>query len=128
MSRTNYNNYSNYSKRPENRENTVEQPANAVADVETVIETIPETKPEVKPATPAKPAAPAKTITKKGVVFNCAKLNIRDGASITADPICVVDANSELVVYINENFGEFYKVCTASGVEGYCMKNYVSLK
>ena len=121
MSKTNYN---NYSKRPENRDN-VERPTNPVVDVETVTETIPETKPEVKPAAPVKPAKP---VTKNGVVSGCAKLNIRDGASTTADVLCVVDANSELVVYINENFGEFYKVCTASGVEGYCMKNYVSLK
>lgn len=125
MSRTNYN---NYSKRPENRE-TVERPANPVVDVDPVIETIPEIKPEVKPEVKsAAPVQPTKPITKNGVVSDCAKLNIRDGASTTANVLCTVDVNSELVVYINENFGEFYKVCTASGVEGYCMKNYVSLK
>lgn len=62
------------------------------------------------------------------VVVDCAKLNVREEPSPRGAVIGVIDASNEVVVYDSESFGNYYKVCTASGVEGYCVKDYLKLK
>ena len=62
------------------------------------------------------------------IVVGCAKLNVREEPSPRAEVVGVIDASNEVVVYDSESFGNYYKVCTASGVEGYCVKDYLELK
>lgn len=62
------------------------------------------------------------------IVVNCAKLNVREEPSPRAEAVAVIDASNEVVVYDSESFGNYYKVCTASGIEGYCVKDYLKLK
>ena len=62
------------------------------------------------------------------VVVDCAKLNVREEPSPRGAVIGVIDASNEVVVYDSESFGNYYKVCTASGIEGYCVKDYLKLK
>ena len=65
------------------------------------------------------------------VVANCKKLNVRDAADKDANVICVVAEGTELTVDVDNSTEEFYKVYTQAGeilVEGYCMKNFISLK
>lgn len=63
-----------------------------------------------------------------GVVDKCEKLNIRKKPTIDSEVLCVVDANTELMIDIGESTEEWLKVCCADGIEGFCMKKYTSTK
>lgn len=65
--------------------------------------------------------------THAGVVYNCEKLNIRKSASKDSDVVTIVDAGSELLIDSAKSTYNFYKVCTASGIEGYCMAEFVKV-
>lgn len=61
-----------------------------------------------------------------GVVVNCAKLNVRETPSISGEVVCVLNAASEFEIDVNGSNREWFKICTASGVDGYCMRKYVN--
>lgn len=63
-----------------------------------------------------------------GIVTDCQVLNIRTTPSGDAGIPCTVHALSELMINLAESTEEFYKVCTAAGVEGFCTKKYVAIK
>lgn len=74
-------------------------------------------------------AAPTE-MTKKivaGVVVDCQKLNVRKTASPNGEVLAVIDARSGVVVDKETSTEEFYKIFTADGVEGFCMKKYIAL-
>lgn len=89
-------------------------------EVETV-EIVEQTAMEIEPA------EPEVVEPKNGVVANCVKLNIRKEPDAKAEILGVIPAPSTLVVYEEESTEDFYKVCTFSGIEGYCMKQYINL-
>lgn len=62
------------------------------------------------------------------VVANCRKLNIREAPNMDADIVTVLTAGSEVMVDITNSTDDFYKVCNAVGIEGYCMKQYIELR
>lgn len=62
------------------------------------------------------------------IVVNCAKLNVREEPSPRAVVVGIIDASNEVVISEDESFGNYYKVLTASGIEGYCIKDYLELK
>ena len=66
-------------------------------------------------------------VEKHGVVVDCFRLNVRSAPSIDAEIICEIDGSSDMIVDEEESTEEFYKVCTAAGVEGYCMKKFVTI-
>lgn len=63
-----------------------------------------------------------------GVVTDCVKLNIRKEPVFGSEVLCTVNALSELLINPEDSTDKFYKVCTSTGVEGYCMKKYVIIK
>lgn len=64
-----------------------------------------------------------------GVVVNCQKLRVRSEASADTDnTITVLDALSEVTVDEDASTEDFYKVCTAAGMEGFCMKKFIALR
>jgi hypothetical protein len=63
--------------------------------------------------------------TVKGVVYGCSKLNVRAEASLFADIVCVMDVKSEVMIDVNKSDNEWFYVCTASGIEGYCLRKFV---
>lgn len=73
-----------------------------------------------------KPVVESKIV--KGVVANCAKLNVRAEPKVTADIVCVLDNNSEMEINADKSNKDWYAVCTATGVEGYCMRKFVNVK
>lgn len=84
-------------------------------------------QPEVKPV--------AETVETKtmpalveGNVVGCAKLNVRSDASLFADVVCVLDVMSELMIDVNKSTKDWLYVCTATGIEGYCMKKFVDAR
>lgn len=66
---------------------------------------------------------------KKGVVSGCKKLRVREKASVNSELLLIIDEGTELQVDLsNDNqSAEFYKVVVPSGIEGYCMKEFIKL-
>lgn len=64
-----------------------------------------------------------------GVVSGCEKLNLREKASKDSTVLLILDKDTELTIDTAVSTTEdFYKVCTSSGVEGYCMKKFITIK
>lgn len=121
-------NYTQYSdKRSQNNMNPV---VNTTVDEE-ILRPIAQT-PEVE-VTPA-PAVDlvnetveTKPIPKTvdGMVVGCAKLNVRAEASLFSDVICTLNAQSEIEIDVEKSDKDWFYICTATGIEGYCMRKYV---
>lgn len=77
--------------------------------------------PETTETEPTKPEAI------DGVV-NCTKLYVRSDATVDSEPVGIIDRGSEVFIYEDESTEEFYKVCAATGLEGYCMKKFISVQ
>lgn len=105
-------NYNQMSKKNYDKTETVEQLENSIE--ETPIETEP-----VEQLTESEPI--------EGIV-NCEKLNVRSDATIDSEPVGVINRDSKVFIYEDESTEEFYKVCTATGLEGYCMKKFISVQ
>lgn len=102
-------NYTNYAKKFD--EKPVEQEV-----VDTVVEPV-----------EAEPAETETVVTLYGIVSGCNSLNIRKEPNRDADVLCVENLKSVLVVDLNTSADEWYAVCTKEGIEGFCMKQYVTL-
>lgn len=65
-----------------------------------------------------------------GKVVDCAQLNVRAEPSLFADLATdrPLKRNTEMMIYPDESTEDFYKICTESGVEGYCLKKFVSIQ
>lgn len=64
-------------------------------------------------------------ITKMGYV-DCDKLYLREEASSDSEPITVLEKNEELMI-VSEDDPNWYEVYTATGQEGFCMKDFVRI-
>ena len=108
-------NYNQMSKKTYDKIESVEQVENTIDEtpVETPIET--------------EPIEPAKSEPIEGTV-GCAKLNVRFDATIDSESVGVINRDSKVFIYEDESTEEFYKVCTATGLEGYCMKKFISVQ
>ena len=62
-----------------------------------------------------------------GYVSGCLKLNIREDGYLGANVVCVVPEKTALLIEVAESNDEWYKVYTETGMEGFCMKQYVTL-
>jgi hypothetical protein len=123
-------NYSQYSKKNADIDETIVEETDVVEETPVVEETVvvdetvvTEAAPVVEVDVDKKRAKPAKPIT--GVVVNCTKLNVRANPDATADVVCVLDAKSEVKIDKAKSNKEWFAVCTATGVEGYCMRKFV---
>ena len=117
MAKHNYTNYSKQSRKPEETPVPTE-PVIPMSMRDSVLE------PEETPA--ANAVAKPEPIT--GVVDNCLRLNIREKPSIDAEILTALEAGSEVRLLKDEMENGFYKICTASGLDGYCMCEYIALK
>lgn len=91
---------------------------------ETVEETINDTVAKV--ADDKTEETPEKTTP--GIVDNCVKLNLRSTPEVGDNVITQLLAGSTVLVVKDESTEDFYKVIAESGAEGYCMKDYVTIK
>lgn len=73
-------------------------------------------------------ATAEKDNVKIGVIVDCDLLNVREKPSLKSKVKCTIARESELVVDEQASTKDFYKVCLASGIDGYCMKKYVSIQ
>lgn len=105
--------HTNYSKMyiSEKQESFIEP--NELLDEHEVVEVEPATVEEVQPAFVS------------GRVVDCAKLNVREQPDRTADVVCVLEKNTEVEIDTTVDNDGWYHICTAAGIEGYCMKEYI---
>ena len=110
-------NYNQMSKKNYDKTESVEQ-------VETPIDETPidETPIETEPVEQLTESEPV-----EGTV-GCEKLYVRSDATVDSEPVGVINRDSKVFVYEDESTEEFYKVCTATGLEGYCMKKFISVQ
>ena len=113
MAKHNYTNYSKQSRKPEETPVPTE-PVIPMSMRASVLE------PEETPAAKPEPVT--------GVVDNCIRLNVREKPSIDAEILTALEAGSEVRLMKDEMENGFYKICTASGLEGYCMCKYIMIK
>lgn len=63
-----------------------------------------------------------------GIVNDCVKLNLREEPNKESAIVCELALQTEVMVDQNESTEDFYKVCTAVGVEGFCMKQFIAIQ
>lgn len=65
----------------------------------------------------------------RGVVSDCDKLNIRREAQKRKDNVvCVISGGDVLLIDEEQSTNAWFYVTTASGISGYCMKEFVTLE
>ena len=64
---------------------------------------------------------------KMGTVRRCLSLNVRKDPSLGAEIVGEIFLNSEVEVDLTQSTEDFYKVCTVSGLEGFCMRKYIKV-
>lgn len=119
-------NYSQYSNKPKHENHKVtEELLNPIAEVKM------DSEPEVvKPA--VTPAVVTETVetkplpkTVEGMVVGCAKLNVRKEPNLFADIVCALNVQSEIEIDVEKSDKDWFYICTATGIEGYCMRKFV---
>ena len=141
MSKHNYSLYSNTKKKTNNNNNSTSSTDVTMAVSNTTMSFEPLTAPdkaipisEVKMEVES--AAEIKLVretvdtvplpkTVEGVIVDCLKLNVRAEPRIDADVVCVLDVMSEIKVDVTKSTPEWFKIRTAIGAEGYCMRKFV---
>lgn len=130
MSKHNYSQYANKNKNPNKtpKPTVTEVPEVkmvAESEVKPVEATI--VKPVIEPVAPMEETVSTVTLpeTVKGIVSNCARLNVRAYPSLDAEVICILDVMSEVQVDPAKSTFDWLGICTASGIEGYCMRKFV---
>lgn len=63
-----------------------------------------------------------------GTVVDCNSLNVREHPDRKADVLTILMAGTDVQIAIDEKLAEWYHVYTATGLDGFCMKNYIALK
>lgn len=134
MSKHNHN-YTQYSNKPkpavaevkmdsvsETTNTAVVQEAPKVEQPKLVNETSQVVRPSLVQETVETKPVP-ETVT--GMVVGCSKLNVRAEADLFADIVCVLDNRSEIAIDVNKSNRDWFYICTATGVEGYCMRKFV---
>lgn len=69
-----------------------------------------------------KPEAPVNVV---GIVCDCNKLNIRKAPNKNSDVVEVVPVGTELTIGQHSLDKPWYRVTTATGVKGFCMREFV---
>lgn len=63
-----------------------------------------------------------------GVVTNCKMLNIREEATKDSVIVTMADNGESVTIYPDKSTEGWYRVSTKDNVEGYCMKDYISIQ
>ena len=115
-------NYSKISQQPKVEEPVIE--VNNEVIVEEVVN-----EPIVEGVVVSEPVTTEATVTEvTGVVVNCNKLNVRKEAKKESEVIVIINKNEQVTVNVTNSTEDFYKVTTATGIEGYCMKQFINVK
>ena len=114
--------YMGYDKETKSLADVTEEVEDEIAEVNESEEVEEEVTEEV-----TKEATKEADNTVVGYVSGCLKLNIREEGYLGANVVCVVPEKTALLIEVAESNDEWYKVYTETGMEGFCMKQYVTL-
>lgn len=70
------------------------------------------------------PEVPKKAV---GTVTGCVKLNVRAKPNAGADVLEIIEVGDRVTVDEKSLGKAWYKVVTAKGTKGYCMKEYIAI-
>lgn len=74
-----------------------------------------------------KSAAPVEVPKNRtGHITGCELLNVRREPSISSPIVAVLNSSDSVMIREKNNVSDFFKVTTANGVSGYCMKKYIA--
>ena len=118
--------YTNYSKQNTNIEapadtQVVDETSSIASENYTENDTVNETESSVENET-------LEDIRVMGEVVGCEMLKVRETGYLDGSVICTIPKGTKVLVDEKESTLEFYKVCTESGAEGFCMKKYILLE
>ena len=63
----------------------------------------------------------------KGVIAGCASLRVRAESNTDSEVLCILEEATELLIDLDNSTDNFYKVITADGTNGYCMKKFINI-
>lgn len=112
-------NYNNYSKTANNNVEKTEQEVSVenLEDEISVVEKdteVQEVKEEVE-------------VVIRGKVVDCDLLNVREHAFADANIVCKINKDDEVIINKDKSTDDFYKICTVTGIDGYCMKRFIAI-
>ena len=61
-------------------------------------------------------------------VANCLRLHIHAEPDLDSDIVCKARYLTEVLVDPVSSTQDFYKICTAIGAEGFCKKEFITIK
>ena len=130
MGHKNYSKFSERFKKPENKESvtSINEVIEGQMTIDEVMESSNETMTEVFNQVMDEIVENKQEEKVTGVVTGCAKLNVRKEPKSNATVLCVLDKDAEVSIDQNNSTEDFYKVCTSSGIEGYCMTKFIEIK
>lgn len=114
----------NYNKMSKKHDKETEEILEKIDEIipqaaEPVEEIVEESVPEPEPEVIADPI--------EGIVVDCASLYVRSEPNIDSEPLGVIKRDTKVRIYESESTEDFYSVCTESGLEGFCMKKFISI-
>lgn len=65
---------------------------------------------------------------RNGVVVDCVKLNVRKSPAADATILAEIPVRTKVQIIDKESTKDFYHVCTATGIDGFCMKKFIKIK
>lgn len=63
-----------------------------------------------------------------GKVCDCKNLNVRVKPAGEAEILGTIPVGSAVMIDESESAGDFYKIYAESGVEGFCMKKFITVQ
>lgn len=63
-----------------------------------------------------------------GYIDGCDKLNVRMESNKDSGVVVILDKSTEVTIDLDNSTDDFYKIMTSEGVEGYCMKKFITIK
>ena len=73
----------------------------------------------------SEPEPPAEPVY--GKVAGCERLNVRTESTKDSDVACVINEGTEVMVDLDDSTVDWYKVCLADGIEGYCLAEFIRI-
>ena len=61
----------------------------------------------------------------RGIVRDCAKLNVRAQPSMDSEVLCTIDRGAKIAIKHGEPNEDWYEVISGGKTRGYCMKEFI---
>ena len=119
--------YSKFSEKKEENEEVVETTVTGEASIEVSTEEAIQIVTEQVNHILEEPATiPVTELS--GFVDGCDQLYVRKEGNKDSEPITIIKRSDEVVIDLENSTEYFYKVKTSEGVEGYCMKQFITIR